>query len=77
MQVILLVIGNYIKIQNNNISTIYAHCNTLLVSEETQVGQGDIIATVGQTGEATGPHLHFEIRFDDRPVNPRYILDFP
>ena len=71
-----LVIGNFIRIQNNNVVTVYAHCNTLLVEQGAKINQGQVIATVGHTGEATGPHLHFEIRLDDRPINPRYILQF-
>ena len=62
--------------QDENVSTIYAHCNNLFVEEGEEVEQGQVIATVGSTGNATGPHLHFEIRLEDRPINPRFILEF-
>ncbi len=68
--------GNFVEIKNQNVVTLYAHCNKLNVSVGQHIGQGDIIAEVGQTGDATGPHLHFEIIVDDRKVNPRLVLDF-
>ena len=51
--------------------TVYAHCSELLVAEGANVNQGDEIARVGETGNATGPHLHFEIRRGDRQKNKR------
>ena len=68
--------GNYIMIQNGNLITLYAHCSKLLVNTGVEVKQGQEIAKVGQTGNTTGPHLHFETRIDNNPVNPRLILDF-
>ena len=55
--------GNYVVIQHNNgTQTLYAHASAVLVSVGQQVTQGQTIATVGQTGKATGTHLHFEVR---------------
>ena len=68
--------GKYIMIENGNLTTLYAHCSKLLVKEGSQVTQGQEIAKVGETGNATGPHLHFETRIDSKPINPRLILDF-
>ena len=51
-------------------STLYAHASKLLVSQNQQVTKGDVIALVGNTGNSYGPHLHFEIRVKDSPVNP-------
>lgn len=66
--------GNHLKIENGEITTLYAHCSKLLVSEGMEVKQGDAIAEVGSTGRATGPHLHFEIRRENRYVDPQEIL---
>ncbi|MHB8928133.1 MAG: M23 family metallopeptidase [Bacillota bacterium] len=52
------------------LETIYAHCSETLVQEKQQVLQGQVIAKVGQTGDADGPHVHFEIRVNNRAVDP-------
>ena len=54
---------------------IYAHCKLLLASQGEYVKQGQEIAEVGSTGNSTGPHLHFEIRKEDRLVDPGLILN--
>ena len=68
--------GLHLKIENGDVMTIYAHCNKLYVKQGDTVKQGDEIAEVGNTGNTTGPHLHFEIRKDGRLVNPENILEF-
>ena len=68
--------GNHVYIENNDITTVYAHCKTIYVKEGDVISQGQQIGEVGQTGNATGPHLHFEIRKENRVVNPEYILSF-
>ena len=69
-------IGNYIIIENGELKLVYAHCKELKVKKENTVKQGDVIATVGSTGNSTGPHLHFEIRINNEKVNPKLLLDF-
>lgn len=58
----------------NEYSTYYAKLSQALVKEGDSVKQGDIIAYSGNTGRSTGPHLHFEIRGQDRPVDPMLFL---
>lgn len=67
--------GKHIKIQIEEVSIIYAHCNSLYVKEGDMVTQGQEIAEVGSTGNSTGPHLHFEIRIYERTVDPQKILE--
>ncbi len=68
--------GKHIDIENSDVLTRYAHCSKLLVKKGQKVKKGDKIALVGSTGNSTGPHLHFEIRRDNRTINPESILDF-
>lgn len=67
--------GKHIKIQIGEVSIIYAHCNQLYVKQGDRVTQGQEIAEVGSTGNSTGPHLHFEIRYSERTVDPQSILE--
>lgn len=67
--------GNLIKVDHGNgVETWYAHCNTLKAIVGQQVNAGDVIATVGSTGNSTGPHLHLEIRINGVAVNPQQYL---
>ena len=54
----------------NNLSTLYGHCSQLLVNAGQQVQRGQNIALVGSTGVSTGPHCHYEVLKNGRPVNP-------
>lgn len=54
---------------------LYAHCSELCVNEGDTITKGQEIARVGATGNATGPHLHFEIRYQNRYVDPQMILE--
>ena len=67
--------GKHLKIQIGEVSIIYAHCNSLYVKQGDIVAQGQEIAEVGSTGNSTGPHLHFEIRYQERKVDPQSILE--
>lgn len=67
--------GKHLKIQVNDVIIVYAHCNKLYVKEGEIIKQGQEIAEVGSTGNTTGPHLHFEIRYQDRYVDPQLIIE--
>ena len=67
--------GKYIKIKNDDIEMIYAHCSKLIVKVGEKVKRGQLIGYVGNTGNSTGPHLHLEIRYKDRLINPEDILE--
>ncbi|MBC8063439.1 MAG: M23 family metallopeptidase, partial [Chlorobia bacterium] len=67
--------GNVVIIDHGGgISTTYGHCSRIFVSRGQSVKRSQRIASVGATGLATGPHLHFEVRINGKPVNPmRYL----
>jgi murein DD-endopeptidase MepM/ murein hydrolase activator NlpD len=57
----------------NGYKTYYGHCSRLLARKGSYVKQGQTIARVGRTGQATGPHVHYEVRINGKPVNPNMI----
>ncbi|MBQ3632964.1 MAG: M23 family metallopeptidase [Paludibacteraceae bacterium] len=60
-----------------NYETLYAHCSRRMVRVGQKVKRGDVIALVGNTGKSTGPHVHYEVHYNSRPVDPRnfYFYD--
>jgi len=65
--------GNYIRVRHSNgYQTAYAHLNSIArgVRAGTRVTQGQTIGYVGTTGASTGPHLHYEVHLNGRPMNP-------
>ena len=67
--------GNLLKIDHGNgVETWYAHCTDLYGIVGQQVKAGDVIATVGSTGNSTGNHLHLEIRVNGVAINPQKYL---
>jgi len=67
--------GNLLIIDHGNgLTTRYGHLSRSLVKVGQTVNRGDVIALVGTTGRSTAPHLHYEVRLNDRPVNPRTYL---
>ena len=62
--------GNYVIIDHGGTSTVYAHCSGLAVSYGDYVSQGQTIGYLGDTGRATGVHLHFEVYVGDGRVDP-------
>ena len=69
------VYGNFIVLSHGGgMTSLYAHLSAILVEKGQTVFKGQHIGNVGQTGLATGPHLHFEIRQNDVPSNPNSVL---
>ena len=67
--------GNYlILMHEGGYSTLYAHLSAFSVSEGDAVKKGQLVGRVGQTGSATGPHLHFELLLDGEHINPEYYV---
>ena len=65
--------GNWIEIDHDGeLSTVYGHLSSFApgIAPGTRISQGDVIGFIGLTGRTTGPHVHFEVRFKGRPVNP-------
>jgi murein DD-endopeptidase MepM/ murein hydrolase activator NlpD len=63
--------GLWVRVQHSGgLITVYGHINTSLVSVGQRVGAGEQIATLGNRGESTGPHLHFEVHQDGSKINP-------
>ena len=72
------VMGGYGKAliidHGNGISTRYGHLSGYAVTAGQSVHRGDVIGYVGESGRSTGPHLHYEVRINDTPVNPYKYL---
>ena len=69
--------GNLVRIKHaNGLETYYSHNSANFVKEGQHVKAGQVIALVGQTGRATTPHLHFEIRVNGKARNPANYFDF-
>ncbi|MBE7009259.1 MAG: M23 family metallopeptidase [Ruminococcaceae bacterium] len=68
-------LGRYLTVHHDNgIVTLYAHCSRITVPSGATVRRGEKLAEVGETGNATGPHLHFEIHDGEDYIDPIYYL---
>lgn len=69
--------GNFLILRHSfGFSTSYAHLNSFKVKRGEFVSKGDPVATCGNSGNSTGPHLHYETRFLGRYLNPQYLMDW-
>jgi murein DD-endopeptidase MepM/ murein hydrolase activator NlpD len=70
--------GNLVVVRHSrDYATAYAHNRRNRVARGDRVSRGDVIAEVGTTGNASGPHVHFEVRYRDRPADPLRYLPRP
>lgn len=68
--------GNVVEIRHGNgLMTRYAHMSRFATKVGAEVEAGETIGAIGSTGRSTGPHLHFEVRINNRAVNPRIFLE--
>jgi len=69
--------GNYIMLRHHNgLETIYGHLDKQLVKVGQHVKAGDLIGLGGSTGKSSGPHLHFEVRYQGNAIDPKSLYDF-
>lgn len=69
--------GNYVMLRHyNGLETLYGHMTKQAVSPGQYVKAGDFIGFGGSTGRSTGPHLHFEVRFEGNAIDPEHFFDF-
>lgn len=67
--------GYFVQVDHGyGVETFYAHAKKLFAKRGQVVKRGDLIAAIGNTGQSTGPHLHYEIRVNGTPVDPLYFL---
>lgn len=69
--------GNLVVVRHyNGLETVYGHLSKIKVKPMQVVAAGQVLGLGGSTGRSTGPHLHFEVRFQYEPFDPEWILDF-
>ncbi len=69
--------GHYVMLDHGDgYQTLYGHCSSVIVNVGQTVKQGQVIAYVGSTGNSTGPHLHFEVRYQGEKLNPLNYVSF-
>ena len=67
--------GQVLRIDHGyNLVSKYGHTAKILAKKDQRVRRGDLIAEMGNTGRSTGPHLHYQIEFKGRPVNPKFFI---
>ncbi len=67
--------GNYVILRHGNgYETVFGHLNKRLVKRGERVQRGQVVGLMGNTGRSTGPHLHYEVRYKGKPINPKKYL---
>ncbi|OFY66447.1 MAG: hypothetical protein A3H98_09320 [Bacteroidetes bacterium RIFCSPLOWO2_02_FULL_36_8] len=69
--------GNFVVIRHyNGLETLYGHLNFSILTTGQEIRAGELLGYGGNTGRSTGPHLHFETRFQGNPIDPELLFDF-
>src|ERR1035437_974499 len=67
--------GNMVEIDHGNgLTSRYGHMSKIEIEVGQTITRGELIGLIGSTGRSTGPHLHFELRLNNNPINPRHFL---
>ena len=66
--------GNFVEVETEGVIFKYAHMDSINVTLNSNINQGDIVGFMGSTGMSTGPHLHLEIKIDSRTVDPQELI---
>ncbi len=70
--------GNYIVLRHyNGLETLYGHMSKAIAKPGQFVKAGELIGLGGSTGRSSGPHLHYEVRYQGNPIDPEHFYDFP
>ena len=54
---------------------MYGHCDSIFVKERDRISKGEVVATLGESGLTTAPHLHFEVWHENQIIDPRNIIE--
>lgn len=73
---ILSGLGNYVEVRHGDFTSIYGHLYSVLVNAKQAVEAGQPIGISGSTGRSTGEHLHFQMEYKDKTIDPKPILDY-
>jgi murein DD-endopeptidase len=68
--------GNYLVINHGQLETVYCHLSQIFVMENEQVNAGQILGITGNTGETTGAHLHFGMKWRGIAIDPMKVIRF-
>ena len=69
-------LGNYVEVKHGDFTSIYGHLYSVLVNAKQAVEAGQPIGISGSTGRSTGEHLHFQMEYQDKTIDPKPILDY-
>ena len=69
-------LGNYVEVRHGDFTSIYGHLYSVLVNAKQAVEAGQPIGISGSTGRSTGEHLHFQMEYKDKTIDPKPILDY-